>query len=70
VYDLKDLFNIDPSRVWFRAINTFIPGLHLPIIAHPDLYGPLLLVLLLPQVWTNIFGTPSMFYITFSFISI
>lgn len=47
-YELKDLFDITPDRVWSRCINTFLPGWHGSILSQPDLYGPLLGVFMLP----------------------
>ncbi len=48
-YDLKELFNIEPDKVWTRICNSFLPGWHWPLLESPDLYGPLLAVFLLPQ---------------------
>lgn len=47
-YELKDLFDTTPDRVWSRCINAFLPGWHGSILAQPDLYGPLLGVFFLP----------------------
>ncbi|KAJ1430071.1 hypothetical protein B484DRAFT_54184 [Ochromonadaceae sp. CCMP2298] len=49
VYDLKDVFDVDPGQVVSRIRNSFLPGWHSPILLHPDLYGPLLAVFMLPQ---------------------
>jgi hypothetical protein len=49
-YDLKDLFNVEPSKVLSRVRNSFLPGWHSPVLLQPDIYGPLLAVLTLPQV--------------------
>lgn len=32
-----------------RIVNSFLPGWHSPLLVAPDMYGPLLGVLLLPQ---------------------
>lgn len=47
-YELKELFDITPDRVFSRCINTFLPGWHGAILTAPDLYGPMLGVFLLP----------------------
>lgn len=49
MYDLKELFNIEPRRVMTRVLNSFLPGWHSPVLQQPDLYGPLLAVFTLPQ---------------------
>lgn len=48
-YDLKELFNVEPDKVMGRILHSFFPGWHSPLLVHPDLYGPLLAVFLLPQ---------------------
>eukprot|EP01035_Chromulina_nebulosa_P018197 gene18197-23859_t len=45
----KELFNVNPSDVISRIINSFLPSLHSPILLKPDIYGPLLAVFMLPQ---------------------
>jgi hypothetical protein len=49
MYDLKDLFNINPSDVIARIFNSFFPGWHSVILNRPDMYGPILAVFMLPQ---------------------
>ena len=51
MYDLKELFNVESSQVASRIINSFLPGWHSPILLRPDVYGPLLAVFMLPQVF-------------------
>jgi hypothetical protein len=48
--DVKELFNVAPQTVMTRVANTFIPGAHPSLLTAPDFYGPLLAVVLLPQV--------------------
>lgn len=50
VYDMKQLLSIEPDQVLARVANSFLPGWHSPILLQPDLYGPLVAVLTLPQV--------------------
>lgn len=47
--ELKELFNISPAMISLRILNSFIPGWHSSLLMHPDLYGPLIAVFLLPQ---------------------
>lgn len=49
MYDLKDLFNINPSDVIARIFNSFFPGWHAVILHRPDMYGPIVAVFMLPQ---------------------
>ncbi len=49
-YELKEVFDIDPSKVVSRVFNSFLPGWHSPLLLQPDMYGPVLAVLALPQV--------------------
>ena len=49
-YELKELFNVAPDQVLKRLANSFLPGWHAPLLQHPDMYGPLLAVFMLPQV--------------------
>jgi hypothetical protein len=48
--DTKQLFTVQPMEVLRRVVNSVCPGRHGSVLAAPDLYGPLLGVLLLPQV--------------------
>lgn len=50
MYDMKQLLSIEPDQVLARVANSFLPGWHSPILLQPDLYGPLVAVLTLPQV--------------------
>jgi len=50
MYDMKQLLSIEPDQVLVRVANSFLPGWHSPILLQPDLYGPLVAVLTLPQV--------------------
>lgn len=49
-YELKEVFDIEPGKVVARMFNTFLPGWHSPLLLQPDLYGPVVAVLALPQV--------------------
>lgn len=49
-YDLRDLFTVEPVEVLQRVANCFIPGRHSSLLATPDLYGPAIAVVSLPQV--------------------
>ena len=48
--DTRDLFNVAPAEVLARIGNALVPGRHGSALAAPDFYGPLLGVLLLPQI--------------------
>ena len=48
--DVKELFNVAPETVLARIAYSFRPGAHSNLLAAPDFYGPLLAVMLLPQV--------------------
>jgi hypothetical protein len=48
--DVKELFNVAPETVLARVAYSFRPGAHSSLLTAPDFYGPLLAVLLLPQV--------------------
>ena len=50
-HDLKELFDITPTDVTNRIINSMLPGQHGPLFDHPDLYGPIVAVLGMPQVF-------------------
>jgi len=50
MYEMKALFNIEPVQVWSRVAHSFVPGWHSPLLQLPDMYGPIVGVLLLPQV--------------------
>ena len=49
-YDVKELFQIEPSEVVRRVAWSFVPGKHTPLLAAPDLYGPVVAACILPQV--------------------
>ena len=49
-WDLKDFFRISASATLSRIKNSFIPGRHFPLMERPDMYGPLMAVLSMPQV--------------------
>ena len=49
-YDLRVLFIIEPVDVLQRMLYSFVPGKHAPLLVAPDLYGPLVAVMSLPQV--------------------
>lgn len=50
--DLKYFFDVaEPLDVIKRALFSMCPGTHGSLILKPDLYGPALCVLALPQVW-------------------
>eukprot|EP01039_Chlorochromonas_danica_P006813 gene6813-7526_t len=49
VYDLKELFRVDPDEVFKRILCSFLPGWHASLLGSPDIYGPLVAVALLPQ---------------------
>lgn len=57
MYDLKELFNVNPSEVLSRIFNSFFPGWHSLILYKPDLYGPLVAVFMLPQVSPQLIQT-------------
>eukprot|EP01032_Pedospumella_encystans_P011246 gene11246-13086_t len=48
-YELKEVFDIEPGKVVSRVFNSFLPGWHSPLLLQPDLYGPVLAVIGLPQ---------------------
>lgn len=48
--DLKDMFSIEPSEVLRRCLYAFLPFKHASILSAPDIYGPLVATLSLPQV--------------------
>lgn len=48
--DLKDMFSIEPAEVLRRCLYAFLPFKHASILAAPDIYGPLVATLSLPQV--------------------
>lgn len=50
MYEMKALFNIEASQVLSRVTHSFVPGWHSPLLQLPDMYGPIIGVLLLPQV--------------------
>ena len=50
-HDLKELFDITPEDVIDRIKNSMLPGQHGPILHHPDLYGPIMAVIGMPQVF-------------------
>ena len=50
MYELKEIFNVRPQDILDRITASYIPGRHRVFLKNPDLYGPLLAVLLLPQV--------------------
>ena len=50
---MKQLLSTEPHQVMARIANSFLPGWHAPILMQPDLYGPLLAVLTLPQVTSD-----------------
>ena len=50
MYELKDIFNIKPKEVMIRICQSIVPGRHRNILRYPDMYGPIMAVLLLPQV--------------------
>jgi hypothetical protein len=47
---LKQMFDVSPSEIIYRIGNSFIPGKHSSILKQPDLYGPIVAVMSLPQV--------------------
>ena len=49
-HDLRELFDVDLRLVFTRILNSFVPGKHSQILLNPDLYGPLIAVLMMPQV--------------------
>lgn len=49
-HDVKELFQIEPIDVVKRVAFSFIPGKHTPLLATPDLYGPVVATCILPQV--------------------
>jgi hypothetical protein len=49
-HDLRVLFDVEPSEVFIRICNSFIPGWHSPVLLKPDLYGPFIAVLMMPQI--------------------
>lgn len=49
MYDLKELLNIEPRDVLLRVFHTLIPGRHAAVLSTPDMYGPMIAVLALPQ---------------------
>jgi hypothetical protein len=53
-HDLKQLFTVEPHEVLQRVKNSFIPGRHSAALVTPDIYGPLVAVFTLPQVWSAI----------------
>lgn len=50
MYDLKEAFHVSFGEVRRKIQASFVPGQHKIILRHPDLYGPLMGVFLLPQV--------------------
>lgn len=58
MYDLKELFSINPSDVISRVFNSFLPGWHSVVLLKPDLYGPMIAVFMLPQVLIERFNIP------------
>lgn len=52
-HDVKELFQIEPVEVVRRVVFSFIPGKHTPLLASPDLYGPVVATCILPQVRSN-----------------
>ena len=54
-YELKEVFDIEPGKVVSRVFNSFLPGWHSPLLLQPDLYGPVLAVIGLPQVRVDTF---------------
>jgi len=46
----KALFAVAPDEVLRRILHCVVPGMHGAALSSPDLYGPLLAVLLLPQI--------------------
>jgi len=49
-WDLKEGFRVTPGRFLARITSSIIPGRHATLINNPDMYGPLLGTLALPQV--------------------
>lgn len=50
VYDLRELYTVDPIEVFQRILFCFIPGSHSALLTAPDLYGPTMAVFILPQI--------------------
>jgi hypothetical protein len=49
-HDLRVLFDVEPSEVFIRICNSFLPGWHSQVLLKPDLYGPIIAVLMMPQI--------------------
>jgi hypothetical protein len=49
-HDVRELFQVEPAEVVRRVARAFIPGQHTPLLASPDLYGPVVAACILPQV--------------------
>ena len=49
-HDLRVLFDVEPHEVFVRVCNSFLPGWHSSVLQKPDLYGPMVAVLTMPQV--------------------
>ena len=49
-HDLRVLFDVEPHEVYVRVCNSFLPGWHSSVLQKPDLYGPMVAVLTMPQV--------------------
>jgi hypothetical protein len=49
-YDLRHLFTVEPLEVLQRFCSCFVPGRHASLLQTPDLYGPVVAVVSLPQV--------------------
>jgi hypothetical protein len=49
-HDVRELFQVEPIDVVKRIIFSCVPGKHTPLLASPDLYGPVVAACLLPQV--------------------
>lgn len=47
--DIKSLYSIEPGEFVSRAYHSFIPGGLTPVLSRPDLYGPTIALLALPQ---------------------
>jgi hypothetical protein len=48
--ELKEIFDVSPLEILYRISNSFIPGKHSAILSKPDMYGPIIAVMSLPQV--------------------
>lgn len=48
--DMEKLFEVEPRQVATRIFHSFIPGWHSHLLVQPDIYGPIIAVMSLPQV--------------------